>query len=111
MPSLCFYSCRLAKSKDDASTKLCLAALEAKLPIMLRFLGHDDDDVSGSIAGFAHDYVTLLKTMGPLSDQHKRIVRVRRGVIVGLSLSLSGIGKIYVCVRISQFRNGREVTT
>ncbi|KAK7102918.1 exportin-T-like [Littorina saxatilis] len=40
-------------------------ALEAKIPYMLRFLGNEDDDVSGAVADFATEYIALLKTKGP----------------------------------------------
>ena len=34
---------------------------------MFKFLAHEDDDVSGAVAKFAHDYVTVLKQITPLS--------------------------------------------
>lgn len=41
------------------------AALETKIPYMLRFLGDDDDDVSGAVSDFATEYISVLKTKGP----------------------------------------------
>jgi len=73
---------KLSKTKDENNTRLCLNALEAKLPMMLRLLRSTDDDVSGCIAQFAHDYVTLLKQMSPIGDQHKSCVREMLCIII-----------------------------
>lgn len=68
---------RLLKSKDEVNARISRQAIEAKLPYMLQFLANTDDDVSGNIAPFAHDYVTLLKQTVPLSDCQKEFVKVR----------------------------------
>jgi len=67
----------LLKSKDEVNARISRQAIEAKLPYMLRFLANTDDDVSGNIAPFAHDYVTLLKQTVPLSDCQQEFVKVR----------------------------------
>lgn len=68
---------RLLKSKDEVNARISRQAIEAKLPYMLQFLANTDDDVSGNIVPFAHDYVTLLKQTVPLSDCQKEFVKVR----------------------------------
>ena len=71
------YICRLLKAKELENAKVTFAALEQKLDVMLRLLGNEDDDVSGAVAPFAHDYMTLLKQVLPLSDNQKATVKVR----------------------------------
>ena len=69
--------CRLVKSSDVENTKITLQALENKMAVMLRFLGHEDDDVSGAVAQFAHDYISILKQMQPVSHSQRKHVEVR----------------------------------
>lgn len=38
-----------------------LQALEAKIPLMLQLLMHEDDDISANIVGFCYDYLHVLK--------------------------------------------------
>jgi len=68
---------RLVKSRDEVNARLSKQAVEAKLPYMLKFLSNADDDISGNVAPFAHDYVTMLKQTVPLSDCQKEFVKVR----------------------------------
>jgi len=68
---------RLVKNNDEANGRISKQAVEAKLPYMLKFLAHTDDDVSANVAPFAHDYVTLLKQISSLSDCQKEFVKVR----------------------------------
>jgi len=65
------------KNNDEANGRISKQAVEAKLPYMLKFLAHTDDDVSANVAPFAHDYVTLLKQISSLSDCQKEFVKVR----------------------------------
>jgi len=67
---------RLGKNNDEVNARISKQAVEAKLPYMLKFLANSDDDVSGNIAPFAHDYLTLLKQTAPLSDSQKEFVKV-----------------------------------
>ena len=67
---------RLAKNNDEVNATISKQAVEAKLPYMLKFLANSDDDVSGNIAPFAHDYLTLLKQSAPLTDSQKEFVKV-----------------------------------
>ena len=48
------------KSRSSNAAKT-LQAIENKLPLLFQFLGHDDDDISLAITGFAHDYIGVLK--------------------------------------------------
>ena len=75
--SIYFVCIRLVKSKEVESSKVPLAAIEAKVPLMLRFLSCEDDDVSGTVTQFAHDYITTLKQLAPLKQEHKQSVKVR----------------------------------
>jgi len=68
---------RLVKNNDEVNARTSRQAVEAKLPYMLKFLASTDDDVSGNIAPFAHDYLTLLKQTAPLSDCQKEFVKVQ----------------------------------
>jgi hypothetical protein len=73
----CIFSHRLVKSKDPTNASVTANALESKLPYMLWFLANSDDDVSGTIAPFAHEYVTLLKQSLPLNPNQKEFIKVR----------------------------------
>lgn len=67
---------KLVKSHGvKGAAQVTFEALESKVPFMLKFLGSEDDDVSGTISPFAHDYMTLLKQMLPLDDKHRAIVQ------------------------------------
>lgn len=65
------------KSQDAKNAEVTLEALESKVPFMLKFLSSEDDDVSGTVAVFAHDYMTLLKQMLPLNEKQRAIVQVK----------------------------------
>ncbi|KAK2148689.1 hypothetical protein LSH36_487g04031 [Paralvinella palmiformis] len=66
---------KLFKSKELSSADVPLKALEHKVPLMFRFLRHEDDDVSGSVIQFAHDYISLLKQLPCVSEQQKQNVK------------------------------------
>lgn len=56
---------KLAKTgsaKDAAET---LQATEAKVPLLLQLLVHEDDDISANIVGFCHEYLHVLKQVRP----------------------------------------------
>ena len=65
------------KSKDSEKAALSLSALENKVPLMLKFLANEDDDVSGAATQFAHDYLTTLKQLCPLNENRQALVKVR----------------------------------
>ncbi len=44
--------------KDAAET---LQAVEAKVPLLLQLLVHEDDDISANIVGFCYEYLHVLK--------------------------------------------------
>ncbi|KAL2102884.1 hypothetical protein ACEWY4_002052 [Coilia grayii] len=48
-----------------------LRATEAKVPLMLQLLVHEDDDISANIVGFCYDYLQVLKQLPLLTDQQK----------------------------------------
>lgn len=42
-----------------------LAALEAKVPLLLQLLVHEDDDISANVVGFCYEYLHVLKQVCP----------------------------------------------
>lgn len=52
---------KLAKggSANDASETL--QAVEAKVPLLLQLLVHEDDDISTNVVGFCYEYLHVLK--------------------------------------------------
>ena len=54
-----------------------LQAVEDKIPLLFCFLGDEDDDVSGAVATFTTDYISLLKQMNPLTPKQRENVEVR----------------------------------
>ena len=67
---------RLAKIGDAENAKICLDAMEAKVPLMLQYLANEDDDVSSAVSKFAHDYLSLLKQIKLVSSKQKENVKV-----------------------------------
>uniref|UniRef100_A0A7N5ZS84 Exportin-T n=1 Tax=Anabas testudineus TaxID=64144 RepID=A0A7N5ZS84_ANATE len=62
---------KLAKAgsvKDAAET---LQAIEAKVPLLLQLLVHEDDDISANIVGFCYEYLHVLKQLPQLTEQQK----------------------------------------
>lgn len=53
-----------------------MEGVERKVALMLSLLAHSDDDISGSVAQFAHDYLGLLKTLPSLNTQQAANVQV-----------------------------------
>ena len=52
---------RQAKAGPSKASEATASALEAKLPYLLTFLGHVDDDVSTNVLEFATEYIAMLK--------------------------------------------------
>lgn len=52
---------KLGKKGDAASRQLVEAEVSSKVPLLLQFLGHEDDDVSQGVAEFAREYIQYLK--------------------------------------------------
>ena len=71
-------NCRLLKAKDAVNGRITLKALEGKLPMMLKLLRNDDDDVSAAVATLAHDYLAVLKQLCPLNAMQKEFVLVSK---------------------------------
>ena len=65
---------KATKAKEVEACKIISDALESKIALMFKFLNHEDDDVSGSVAQFAHDYITHLK-LSPLTESQKQNVK------------------------------------
>ncbi len=61
-----------------------MAGVERKVTLMLTLLAHSDDDISSSVAPFAHDYLGLLKTLPSLSAQQAANVQVTSATRVDL---------------------------
>ena len=79
--------CRLVKCKDVTNARVTADALEAKLPYLLQFLASSDDDVSGTIAPFANEYVALLKQNLPVDNCQKQFIKVTRSYFILFSSS------------------------
>ncbi|XP_036432508.1 exportin-T [Colossoma macropomum] len=62
---------KLSKSGDVKVAAETLRTLEAKIPLMLQLLIHEDDDISANIVGFCYDYLHILKQLPLLTDQQK----------------------------------------
>ncbi|MCJ8736224.1 hypothetical protein PDJAM_G00256470 [Pangasius djambal] len=62
---------KLTKTGDMKVAAETLQALEAKIPLMLQLLMHEDDDISANIVGFCYDYLHVLKQLPLLTDQQK----------------------------------------
>ncbi|XP_063072875.1 exportin-T isoform X2 [Engraulis encrasicolus] len=63
-----------SKLHKAGSVKLAadtLSATEAKVPLMLQLLVHEDDDISANIVAFCYDYLHVLKQLPLLTDQQK----------------------------------------
>uniref|UniRef100_A0A224YMP4 Exportin-T n=1 Tax=Rhipicephalus zambeziensis TaxID=60191 RepID=A0A224YMP4_9ACAR len=52
---------KLHKKGDGANRQLVQSEVASKVPLMLQFLGHEDDDVSQGVAEFAREYIQYLK--------------------------------------------------
>lgn len=52
---------KLQKKGDGANRQLVQSEVASKVPLMLQFLGHEDDDVSQGVAEFAREYIQYLK--------------------------------------------------
>lgn len=59
---------KVGNVKDAAET---LQAMEAKVPLLLQLLVHEDDDISANIVGFCYEYLHVLKQLPQLTDQQK----------------------------------------
>lgn len=62
---------KLAKAGNVKIATETLQAVEAKVPLMLQLLVHEDDDISANIVGFCYDYLHVLKQRPELTDQQK----------------------------------------
>lgn len=62
--------------------KIPFEAMENKIPLMFQFLANEDDDVSGAVSKFAHDYITVLKTLPELTDGQRQRVKELLFVVV-----------------------------
>uniref|UniRef100_A0A674BC81 Exportin-T n=1 Tax=Salmo trutta TaxID=8032 RepID=A0A674BC81_SALTR len=62
---------KLAKGGEVKDAAESLSAIEAKVPLLLQLLVHDDDDISANIVGFCYDYLNVLKQFPLLTDQQK----------------------------------------
>lgn len=61
---------------DAQQASETLQAVENKISLLFRFLGDEDDDVSGAVATFTTDYISLLKQMNPLSQKQRENIEV-----------------------------------
>ncbi|XP_064605610.1 exportin-T-like isoform X2 [Liolophura sinensis] len=62
---------KLVKAGDLPNANFTLQAIENKVPLLLTFLGDEDDDVSSAVISFAQDYINVLKQMNPISPTQR----------------------------------------
>lgn len=55
---------KLVKGGQVKEADQSLQALEAKVPLLLQLLLHEDDDISTNVVGFCYDYLHVLKQVG-----------------------------------------------
>lgn len=60
---------------DAKNAAITLQAIEHKVRLMFRFLGDDDDDVSGAVTAFTVDYISLLKQMNPITSKQQENIK------------------------------------
>eukprot|EP00795_Rhopilema_esculentum_P002275 gene2275-17888_t len=60
---------------EMGQSAIILKAIERKIPYMLRFLSHEDDDISETVSEFAHSYLGLLKQMKVMQGPHIEYLR------------------------------------
>lgn len=70
------------KGQEADKAQMVFQELESKVPLMFQFLANEDDDVSGAIAKFAHDYITLVKQLHPLPSQQQQHLRSLLFIII-----------------------------
>lgn len=56
---------KLAKSGGVKEAAETLQAVEAKVPLLLQLLVHEDDDISANVVGFCYEYLHVLKQVRP----------------------------------------------
>ncbi|XP_036373657.1 exportin-T-like isoform X1 [Megalops cyprinoides] len=62
---------KLVKVGNLEGAQDTLRAVEAKVPLTLQLLAHEDDDISANVVGFCYDYLHVLKQLPLLTDQQK----------------------------------------
>lgn len=73
---------KLTKVGDLKVAAETLQALEAKIPIMLQLLTHEDDDISANIVAFCYEYLHVLKQVNlschtpSLQPYHQKVLIV-----------------------------------
>lgn len=65
---------KLAKSGNMKDAAESLQAIEAKVPLLLQLLVHEDDDISANIVGFCYEYLHVLKQVS--SDGNSSFLHV-----------------------------------
>lgn len=72
---------KLAKTGNVKDTAETLQAVEAKVPLLLQLLVHEDDDISANIVGFCYEYLHVLKQVTGNRDRTEsfKIKRVDDG--------------------------------
>lgn len=58
---------KLVKSGNGEEAAETLVALEAKVPLLLQLLVHEDDDISANVVGFCYEYLHVLKQVSSTS--------------------------------------------
>ena len=74
---------KLAKAGNVKVAAETLQAVEAKVPLLLQLLVHEDDDISANIVAFCYDYLHVLKQVGGAARRRARDRRKGGGRGVG----------------------------
>ncbi|XP_016889997.1 exportin-T isoform X2 [Cynoglossus semilaevis] len=62
---------KLAKTGNVKDAADALQAVESKVPLLLKLLVHEDDDISANIVCFCYEYLHVLKQLPQLTEQQK----------------------------------------
>ncbi|XP_037551554.1 exportin-T [Nematolebias whitei] len=62
---------KLLKGGQVKEAEETLQAVEAKVPLLLQLLVHEDDDISSNIVAFCYDYLHVLKQLPELTELQK----------------------------------------
>uniref|UniRef100_A0A3Q2P848 Exportin-T n=1 Tax=Fundulus heteroclitus TaxID=8078 RepID=A0A3Q2P848_FUNHE len=64
---------RLVKCGSAKEAAAALHAVEAKVPLLLQLLAHEDDDISTNMVGFCYDYLHVLKQQAVMLAVMKKL--------------------------------------
>lgn len=93
----------MQKAEDQENSNVTMAALEEKVPLMFRFLGDEDDDVSAAVIPFVQEYIGILKQMKQISPKHREHIEVQIVYTRGCGVKKMLISNIHLNVIYVQY--------